>query len=125
MTNSHRDMSFHKRIYNWERIKNYAQNADFDTFDRFIFGPEAHILQDDESSHFFKCYCGLPGSHRSIILDCLKEEDDKFIMDLIKCTSVVNNENNSEDHYKSVDNYRDLFIKKWGVLAEKYIKLIK
>ncbi len=118
-------MSFHKRLYNWERIKDYSSKSDFNSFDRWIFGPEAQVLQDDQSIQFFKAYCKSNDHDRQLILECLKNESEGFSLDLLKCINVISDDSNNNDHEESVNNYRSLFIKKWEILAEKYITLIK
>jgi hypothetical protein len=118
-------MSFHKRLYNWERIKGFAKSYDFNSFDRWIFGPDAQVLQDNESNQFFKAYCKADDHDRSIILDCLKTEEESFSLELLKCINVIKDEGNSDEHLESVNSYRTLFVEKWGILAEKYSTLIK
>lgn len=118
-------MSFHKRAYNWERIKDYGNKSDFNSFDRWIFGPEAHVLQDDQSNHFFKAYCRADDHDRSLILECLKSENEEFTIGLIKCINVVKDEKNEEEHLDTVNTYRELFCKKWDILSEKYGTLIR
>jgi hypothetical protein len=41
-------MSFHKRFYTWERIKDKT-SSNFNEFDMWLYKPDAHILQDTES----------------------------------------------------------------------------
>jgi len=118
-------MSFHKRRYNWELIKDRIRIDTFIEFDNWIFKPEAHILQDQESSDFFKAYCSLDDHSRELLFECLKKESEDFLKDIIKCINVVTDKKNQEIHMDSVGIYVDLFIAKWDYLAEKYKSLIQ
>jgi hypothetical protein len=118
-------MSFHKRFYNWDRIKYYSQNNEFNCFDRWLSGPDAHILQDNESNDFFKAYfCFGSDDQRGILFECLRDESEDFTKDVIKCINVVMDKNNQSSHDESIGIYRDLFMVKWDTLAERYKSLI-
>ena len=118
-------MSFHKRRYNWVLIKDRINLDSFKEFDSWIFKPDAHMLQDQESSDFFKAYCALEDSEREILFDCFKKESEDFLKDLIKCINVVKDKKNQESHIDSIDVYLNLFMVKWDGLAEKYKSLIQ
>jgi len=118
-------MSFHKRYYNWGKITDYAKNQDFNGFHLWISKPEAHILQDNESNDFFKAYfCFESDDSRNILFGCLKNESEEFVRDIIKCINLVMNEKNLDIHNDSIEIYRDLFMVKWDLLAERYKSLI-
>lgn len=117
-------MSFHKRFYNWDRIKSYLEREDFRGFDNWLVKPDAHILQDQESSDFFKAYFAIPESSRETLFEALRSEDQEFGIGLIKCINVIFDEKNNESHEGTISIYRDLFMAKWDFLAEKYKSLI-
>ena len=117
-------MSFHKRFYTWERIKQKT-NSDFNEFDMWLYKPDAHILQDKESHDFFGAYFALPDNLRENLYESLKVEDEIFLKSLIKCIKVVHDNKNSENHNEAIQNYRELFISKWDTKALQYQNLIE
>jgi len=118
-------MSFHKRYYTWDRIKEHSKTRDFKEFDMWMSKPDAHILQDNESNDFFKAYfCFESDDSRDILFDCLKNESEEFTRDIIKCINLVMNDKNLDIHEDSIEIYRDLFMIKWDILAERYKSLI-
>jgi hypothetical protein len=119
-------MSFHKRYYTWNKIKEYSKTHDFKEFDMWISKPDAHILQDNESNDFFKAYfCFESDDSREILLDCLKTESEDFIRDIVKCINVIMDKRNQDSHKGSIEIYHDLFMVKWDILAERYKSLIQ
>lgn len=118
-------MSFNKRFFDWERIKNYAGGSrDFNSFDNWMLGPDAYFLKDVESSDFLKSYSSLDKDLRSLFFEAFKEGDD-FIFDLVKLLRVTNNKNNEENHIEPVEKYKSLFSEKWGIKYDKYKNLIQ
>ena len=118
-------MSFHKRFYTWERIKEKT-SSNFNEFDMWLYKPDAHILQDTESSDFFGAYFALPDNKlREDLYESLKVEGESFLKDLIKCIKVVHENNNEENHNDAIQNYRDLFVSKWDTKALQYQNLIE
>lgn len=117
-------MSFHKRFYTWDRIKQKT-SSDFNEFDMWLFKPDAHILQDNESSEFFGAYFALPDNLKEDLYESLKVEDESFLKDLIKCIKLVHDNKNKENHNEAIQNYKSLFISKWGTKALKYQNLIE
>lgn len=118
-------MSFHKRRYNWPLITEKIKSGDFEEFDRWIFKPDAHMLQDQESSDFFKAYCCLSEKSRELLFESIKEESEDFYKDLIKCVNVVFDPTNNELHDQSIKVYSDLFMVKWDNYAIKYKSIIE
>jgi len=118
-------MSFHKRRYNWYLIINRIKSDNFKDFDNWIFKPEAHFLEDQESSDFFKSYCNLSDYSRELLFGAIKIESEDFYKDLIKCINVVLDPNNNEQHKETIGIYKDLFIVKWGEISEKYKSIIE
>ena len=81
-------MSFHKRFYTWDRIKQKTSST-FNEFDMWLYKPDAHILQDNESADFFGAYFALPGDKlKEDLYESLKVEEETFLKDLIKCIKV-------------------------------------
>ena len=118
-------MSFHKRFYTWDRIKQKA-NSNFNEFDMWLYKPDAHIIEDNESSDFFGAYFALPDDKlKENLYESLKVEDETFLKDLIKCIKVVHENKNEENHNDAIQNYRSLFVSKWDTKALQYQKLIE
>lgn len=118
-------MSFNKRFFDWEKIKNYAGGSrDFNSFDNWMLGPDAYFLKDVESSDFLKSYSPLNNELRSLFFEAFKEGDD-FIFDLVKLLRVTNNKNNEDNHIESVEKYKLLFSEKWGIKYDQYKNLIQ
>ena len=117
-------MSFHKRFYTWERIKEKT-SSNFNEFDMWLYKPDAHILQDTESSEFFGAYFSLPENLKENLYESLKVEDESFLKDLIKCIKVVHENKNEENHNDAIQNYRALFVSKWDTKALQYQNLIE
>lgn len=117
-------MSFHKRFYNWDLITNFIESVGFQEFDRWLLGPDAHILEDPMSDDFFKAYLSLDENLREYLYDAIKNEDVYFCNELIKCINVIFSEENNELHEDSITSYYNLFISKWEDKAEKYKLLI-
>jgi hypothetical protein len=117
-------MSFHKRFYTWERIKDKT-SSNFNEFDMWLYKPDAHILQDTESSDFFGAYFALPNDLKENLYESLKVEEESFLKDLIKCIKVVHENKNGENHDEAIQNYRSLFVSKWDTKALKYQNLIE
>jgi hypothetical protein len=117
-------MSFNKRFYSWDRIKEKL-GSDFLEFDMWLTKPDAHILQDNESSDFFGAYFSLPDDLQRDLYESMKVEDESFIKDLIKCIKVVHSDKNEESHEETVKIYSDLFFIKWNDKATKYRNLIQ
>ena len=92
----------------------------------WLYKPDAHILQDTESSDFFGAYFALPDNKlREDLYESLKVEGESFLKDLIKCIKVVHENNNEENHNDAIQNYRDLFVSKWDTKALQYQNLIE
>lgn len=117
-------MSFHKRFYTWDRIKQKT-SSDFNEFDMWLYKPDAHIIQDNESSEFFGAYFALPDNLKEGLYESLKVEDESFLKDLIKCIKVVHENKNEENHNEAIQNYKSLFVSKWNTKAFKYQNLIE
>lgn len=117
-------MSFNKRFYSWERIIDFIKSNEFSTFDRWFLGPDAHIFEDETSSDFFKAYLSIDEDLRQILFECVKNEDDDFYTELIKCINVKSNPDNNLLHENTVESYVSLFINKWGEKPEEYKYLI-
>ena len=118
-------MSFNKRFFNWEKIKDYAGGTpDFISFDNWMLGPDAYFISDTESSDFLKSYSPLKEDLRSLFFEAFKEGDD-FIFDLVKLLKVTNNKNNEENHIEPIEKYKLLFSEKWGIKYEQYKNLIQ
>ena len=118
-------MSFHKRFYNWDKIKAKTSST-FNEFDMWLYKPDAHMLQDTESSDFFGAYFALPGDKlRENLYESLKVEEESFLKDLIKCIKVVHENKNEENHDEAIQNYRSLFVSKWDTKALQYQNLIE
>ena len=117
-------MSFNKRFYNWDRIK-AKTSSNFNEFDMWLYKPDAHILQDTESSDFFGAYFALPDDLKENLYESLKIEEETFLKDLIKCIKVEHEKKNGENHEEAIQNYKDLFISKWNVKALQYKNLIE
>lgn len=113
-------MSFNKRIYNWKKILDFSKNNDFEKFDNWVFNPDAHILQDTESSNFFRAYCPLDVENREYIFSALSTENPDFTKDLIKIINVISNDSNNNNHIESINKYKSLFEKKWAETHKKY-----
>lgn len=118
-------MSFNKRFFDWEKIKNYASGArEFNSFDNWMLGPDAYFLRDSESSDFLKSYSPLNDDLRLLFFEAFKEGDD-FILDLVKLMRVTNNKDNDVNHSEPIEKYKSLFSEKWGIKYEKYKNLIQ
>jgi hypothetical protein len=118
-------MSFHKRFYNWDKIKAKTSST-FNEFDMWLYKPDAHMLQDTESSDFFGAYFALPDDKlRENLYESLKVEGESFLKDLIKCIKVVHENKNGENHDEAIQNYRSLFVSKWDTKALQYQNLIE
>jgi hypothetical protein len=118
-------MSFHKRFYTWDRIK-AKSISDFNEFDMWLYKPDAHILQDNESEDFFSAYFALPDDKlKENLYESLKVEEESFLRDLIKCIKVVHEKKNGENHDEAIQNYRNLFVSKWDSKALQYKNLIE
>lgn len=118
-------MSFHKRFYTWDRIKQKT-SSNFKEFDMWLYKPDAHILEDNESSDFFGAYFALPDDKlKENLYESLKAEEETFLNDLIKCIKVVHENKNRENHDEAIQNYRSLFISKWDTKALQYQNLIE
>jgi len=117
-------MSFNKRFYNWDRIKEKL-HSDFSEFDMWLTKPDAHILQDTESSDFFSAYFSISEDLQKALYESMKIEDESFIKDLIKCIKVVHNDKNDDSHDETIKMYSDLFFAKWDEKAIKYKNLIQ
>jgi hypothetical protein len=117
-------MSFNKRFYNWDLITNFIESRNFQEFDKWLLGPDAHILEDPMSHDFFKAYLYLDEDLREDLYGAIKIEDEDFCTELIKCINVIFSEENNELHGDSIISYYNLFISKWQDKAEKYKLLI-
>jgi hypothetical protein len=118
-------MSFNKRFFDWEKIKNFAEPPrDFKSFDDWILNPDAYIMRDKESSDFLKAYSPLKEDLRNLMFEAFREEDD-FIVHLIKFMRVSSNKQNDDAHIEPIKKYTSLFAEKWGIRYEKYKNLIQ
>lgn len=117
-------MSFHRRRYSWTLITERIKYSEFDDFDNWILKPDAHILQDQESSDFFKSYCSLESNQRELLFKSIRDESEDFYKDLIKYINVFFDSNNKEEHTETLRIYQDLFAVKWDTLIDKYKSLI-
>lgn len=117
-------MSFHKRFYSWESIKQKSQ-GEFVDFDFWICKPDAHVLTDNDSQNFFQAYFNLNGDKsKEALYNLIKKENYLFIKDLIKCINLVNNLENNNIHNQAITSYKNLFLKKWKIKALEYPNLI-
>jgi hypothetical protein len=117
-------MSFNKRFYTWEKIKNKSK-SDFNEFDTWLCKPDSHILSDKKSSDFFSAYFSLSEDLKESLYESIREEEDEFLKDLIKFIKVFHNEDNEEKHTEVINNYKELFTTKWNIKSIKYKNLIE
>lgn len=110
-------MSLNKRYFSWDSIFEKASRSDFTTFQSWLVKPDAKIYDDEMSAYYADIFFACPEEHRKIIFKHTTE-GPIFLEDLFKLIAVVTHKENKEQHLPFINQYKELFRKKWKINIE-------
>ena len=110
-------MSLNKRYFSWDSIFEKASQSDFTTFESWLVKPDVKFYEDEMSAYYADIFFACPEEHRKIIFKHTTE-GPIFLEDLFKLIAVVTHKENKEQHLPFINQYKELWRKKWEMNIE-------